>query len=480
MERIENVLAEAGHEVVNFQPFFRESGHTGVLHKSIRTINYTFKEGPLTNQQMGNRGGPARFLEGGFKWKELFVSPVQPMGRRYREFCIEMVTDDEFMDKLAAENFDLLIFEFFTAAGAVIGERLGIKKRIMVSSMPLQFELAKLLGIPSTPSFVPDGIHTENVKGFIGRLKSCVGVIRTTNFIRGLTYSQGEALKAVRTNKSFKEILATCSYFWVNTDEFVDFPRPISHKYINIGGLGMADNLKKATKLPDEIENVFKKAKKGVILASFGTVTKTAELPESYKKGILNAFAEFPEVEFIWKYEESADGLPVPLPSNVYLSDWLPQRDILLHPKTLGFITHGGMNSISEATWSGVPTIVVPLFADQHRNGAMAKRKKVGEVLSKLDLAKTDVIVEKIGKLVNDESYKENAQKLAQIIRNKPISPEQRVVQTAEFAARYDIEEHLDMDGRKLSTIEYYNIDIILVAVAVPAAFVWLTSYLLF
>jgi hypothetical protein len=44
-------------------------------------------------------------------------------------------------------------------------------------------------------------------------------------------------------------MFAESSYFYVNTDELVDFPRPISHKVIQIGGMGVQKSLAKRGKL---------------------------------------------------------------------------------------------------------------------------------------------------------------------------------------------------------------------------------------
>lgn len=41
------------------------------------------------------------------------------------------------------------------------------------------------------------------------------------------------------------------------------------------------------------------------------------------------------------------------------------------------------------------------------------------------------------------------------------MQPDERFVKHVEFAAKYNIHEALDMEGRYLSTVQYYNIDII-------------------
>lgn len=43
--------------------------------------------------------------------------------------------------------------------------------------------------------------------------------------------------------------MAKSSYFFVNTDELVDFARPVSHKVVQIGGMGVKKVLEKRGKL---------------------------------------------------------------------------------------------------------------------------------------------------------------------------------------------------------------------------------------
>ena len=81
----------------------------------------------------------------------------------------------------------------------------------------------------------------------------------------------------------------------------------------------------------------------------------------------------------IWKWEDetkmtfSADGDAADvLPANVKLVTWLPQQDLLGHPKARLFITHGGLCSKQEAVYHGVPLISMPVFADQFINAQKA------------------------------------------------------------------------------------------------------------
>ena len=66
---------------------------------------------------------------------------------------------------------------------------------------------------------------------------------------------------------------------------------------------------------------------------------------------------------------------------NVKLLPWLPQNDILGHPKTRLFIGHAGLNGILESTYHGVPMILSPFFGDQFDNAQIAKHVGFAELV---------------------------------------------------------------------------------------------------
>ena len=60
---------------------------------------------------------------------------------------------------------------------------------------------------------------------------------------------------------------------------------------------------------------------------------------------------------------------------NLRLLPWLPQNDLLGHPAVTAFLSHGGIHSMYEAIYHGVPMVVVPLTADQFDNARWVWRR---------------------------------------------------------------------------------------------------------
>lgn len=69
-----------------------------------------------------------------------------------------------------------------------------------------------------------------------------------------------------------------------------------------------------------------------------------------------------------------------PLPSNIIMERFVPQLEVLQHSAL--FITHGGMNSVSEALYYHVPMVVIPQSMDQPWNAARVAELGAGKVLT--------------------------------------------------------------------------------------------------
>ncbi|MEQ2177381.1 hypothetical protein GOODEAATRI_002961 [Goodea atripinnis] len=171
--------------------------------------------------------------------------------------------------------------------------------------------------------------------------------------------------------------------------------------------------------------------------------------------------------------------------SNTRIFSWIPQNDLLGHPKTKAFITHGGTNGIYEAIYHGVPMVGIPMFADQSDNMVHMKAKGAA-VIQNLNFMTTESLRDAIKMIINDKSilanlntlkaqpygawkhfysfihsYKENVMRLSRIHHDRPMSPRDEAVFWIEFTMRHKGAKHLRVQAHELTWYQYHSLDVL-------------------
>ncbi|PIK41486.1 hypothetical protein BSL78_21672 [Apostichopus japonicus] len=105
---------------------------------------------------------------------------------------------------------------------------------------------------------------------------------------------------------------------------------------------------------------IFDKAgAEGVLVVSMGTVVDGVSQEQA--DAMSASFARLPQL-VIWKEPNPP---PRVIGNNTYLKKWIPQKDLVAHPKTRALVYHCGNNGAFEALYHGVPIIGIPIFGDQ-------------------------------------------------------------------------------------------------------------------
>jgi MGT family glycosyltransferase len=105
------------------------------------------------------------------------------------------------------------------------------------------------------------------------------------------------------------------------------------------------------------------------------------------------------------------------IPPNVYVYKSVPQLKVLKMADV--FVTHGGMNSVSEALYHGVPMVVIPFGSDQPVNARCVEQLGVGMSLTYYDADKTS-IKEQVMLVLSDSEMKANTGKVQELIKKAP------------------------------------------------------------
>ncbi|XP_057580979.1 UDP-glucuronosyltransferase 2A1-like [Hippopotamus amphibius kiboko] len=160
---------------------------------------------------------------------------------------------------------------------------------------------------------------------------------------------------------------------------------------------------------------------------------------------------------------------------NCVLYEWIPQNDILGHPKTRAFITHFGTNGIYEAIYHGVPMVGVPMFGDQHDNVAHVKAKGAAVEVNLQTMTSSDLL-NALKAVINNSSYKENAMRLSRIHHDQPMKPLDRAVFWIEFIMRHKGAKHLRPAAHDLTWYQYRSLDVIGFLLACVATIIFLVT----
>jgi len=470
--KIADTLAAAGHDVVVYQPIINEKiKTTGSSHKNVRYYFKPKNESSTINMDVESRQEMI--------WEQSGVSKLGPMMTQLYQikytYCRDIMNDEENLSKLKAENFDLGISEMFESCGFGVFHAIGLKKVISVHGGSLIVAFGRILGIPAAPSIQP-AIFTQfsSRMSFFQRVGNFIGCLFEVQLGGTMIFNSAEnAIKEKYPDFNLMDKLQNSAFTFINTDEVIDYPAPLTSKVIYIGGLGKS----KSKPLEKKYQDIFDSAKRGVIYFSFGSVAQGSSMPEASKRAFVEAFSEFPDINFIWKYEKDSKDL-LKGSKNIFTFDWLPQNDILDHKKLLAFISHGGMNSVIESASKGVPMICIPIFADQPHNAKMLEVKETAVMVDKNEISK-DNIVTAIKKIIENPKFKENALRISQMIEAKPMTAEERVVKYAEFAARFGDSGVFISDGIHLNFIQLYSIDVVFFLLFVITTFIYIVYRLI-
>ncbi|XP_068215721.1 UDP-glucosyltransferase 2-like [Palaemon carinicauda] len=245
----------------------------------------------------------------------------------------------------------------------------------------------------------------------------------------------------------------------INGHFAMDGPVPLLPTQVEIGTI----NARPPNPLPKDLEDFARSSgDAGVIYFSLGSLVRSKNIPPKHKEMFLEAFSRLPQ-KVIWKYEEG----DIDLPPNVITRSWLPQQDILGHPKTRLFISHCGNLGTQEAKYHGVPVLGVPVLFDQPRNAARMARKGFGLVLNWDDMT-TETIFNAIQTILHNPSFADKLKQVSEALKDQKETPRERAVWWVEYAIRHNGRNasYLNYPGRKLHFLQYVGVDVAAIWIA--------------
>lgn len=199
---------------------------------------------------------------------------------------------------------------------------------------------------------------------------------------------------------------------------------------------------------------------RGTILLAFGTLLDWKEAPTERREAFAKALNQLQDYRIIWACRNCPK---MKTGEHIRISSWAPQQELLNHPRTKLFITHGGLKSLKEAACSKMPTLFMPIFGEQVRNAWLGYHHGFGQIINKFNVT-SDYLLSLIQEMLTNPSYKQRAEKLRGYFEDAPIPPLQegafKIKRLIKYGGR--MPEYFYTRSTNFSYIRYLNLDLFL------------------
>ncbi|XP_051675718.2 UDP-glucuronosyltransferase 2B14 [Oryctolagus cuniculus] len=385
----------------------------------------------------------------------------------FENLCKEAVSNKKLMAKLQESKFDVLLSDAIGPCGELLAELLKIPFVYSLRFSPGHILEKYSGGLTLPPSYVPMILSDLSGKmKFMERVKNMLCMLYFDFWFQTFNENRWDRLYSEVLGRpvKFYELVGKADMWLIRSYWDLEFPRPTLPNIHFVGGL----HCKPAQPLPKEMEDfVQSSGEEGVVLFSLGSMIRN--ITEERTNVIASALAQLPQ-KVIWRFHGKK---PENLGPNTQIYKWVPQNDVLGHPKTKAFVTHGGANGIYEAIHHGIPMVGLPLFGEQPDNVAYMTAKGAAIRLNWKTMSSADLL-NALKTVIHDPSYKDNVMELSRIHHDQPTKPLDRAVFWIEYVMRHKGAKHLRVAAHDLTWYQYHSLDVIAFLLACVTTIIFL------
>lgn len=332
-----------------------------------------------TDVKFRNYGGMLEEINLENRMKDMF-NPLQMVYRflRTTEKAIPFL-----LESINREKFDYMIYDQHFILGRILAEILTIPTVASCTTFAMTKEILEDMKEKFNEIDVNSTLYKE-CNTIMNRISDRYNV-------------KIQSLEELFHYESDITLVFTSKYFQPHSDSFNDHVKFIGPSIISRN---------------EEMEfPLYKLEGKSVIYISMGT--ELNEQLELYKK-CMQAFKDFNGIVVISVGKEIDLMEFSNTPSHFIIRPYVPQLEILKYADV--FITHGGMNSVSEGLYHNTPLIILPITNDQPFVAKRVEELNAGIVLNYKSVTVAE-LKEATNTLLNNSSYKEASTVIGRSLR---------------------------------------------------------------
>ncbi|XP_017070082.2 LOW QUALITY PROTEIN: UDP-glucosyltransferase 2 [Drosophila eugracilis] len=443
-------LAERGHNISMYSYFPLEK-------PKANYTDYVFKGMPLLTDIVDLKNFEAEWKPLGLPFKIPTYFMLNDWGQRSCKVALNSPLIAQLLE--SPIRYDVIILENFSNdCMAAVAHLLGAPV-IALSSCAIMPWHYKRMGSPFINPIMPMNFlpYTDEMT-LIDRLNNFFHFHTVNTLYNWITQPATDALISERFGPGLppiNEIVKNASLMLINQYYALTGPRPYAPNVVEVGGLQVGP----LKPLPNQLIDVLDRSPNGIIYISWGSMVNTNTLPLAKRRALFQSISQLKKYNFVmrWKGDKSGEN---DKPPNLYTFDWLPQRDLLCHPKVKAFISHGGLLGTTEAVHCGVPMLVTPFYGDQFLNSGAIQQKGFGVIVHFSDFD-TDHITRGL-RIILDTKFADRVRRSTEAFRQRPIAPLELAIWWIEYVIESRGAPHVQSEARHINWIVYNSIDVYL------------------
>ncbi|XP_071053712.1 UDP-glucosyltransferase 2-like isoform X1 [Onthophagus taurus] len=390
------------------------------------------------------------------------IDLMQDMFNKYGHELMDAVLKSPQLRKLknSTKKYDLILRHILLSDPLEIYSHIfGAPSIGMITSVNLPWS-SDLVGIPDNPAYIAtfNSPHGEIMSFSERAINTIIYTFQKYEYWKVQKRFTELIWKYFGRNMPrVEELLEKTSLILCNSHYTIHQSRSMPPNFIEIGGVHIPEE--NNFTLPKHLQLGVDSSKEGIIYFSFGSTVKSTIFNRKILSTMFEALGKQPHKVF-WKGEKEDILDDLKIPDNIIFEPWMPQLNMLCNPNTKLFIAHGGLFGVQEAIYCGIPILGIPFFADQASNIQFLVEKNVARLIYVEDIAEGNKFEEYIETLLKPQ-YKQNAENLSKLFRDRPMSPIKTAIYWIEYVIKYNGAPHLKSSVTKLYWYQYYLLDVI-------------------
>ncbi|XP_041369853.1 UDP-glucuronosyltransferase 2B4-like [Gigantopelta aegis] len=340
-----------------------------------------------------------------------------------KAMCLGLFSDRKQLGYLVKERFDLAIVTTLPFTQCLFSLPYYLNISTVASSA---YIVETHSSAPFQSNTLPVSLSSfGNDMNFFERCVNSVQSIVSPILLSYFVTPDMSVIDPVFANIDVNQLVKQAVLYLENSDYVFDYPKAVFPNFVHVGGLTATP----AKKLDKKLEDFMARSPEGIIFVSFGSLVPIQFAPKTMVENMLAALRQSGFNVLLKSDSDHDDG-------NIRFSKWLPQNDILGHPKTKLFISHCGKNGLFESIYHGVPILCMPRSIDQPMNSRRVSRMAIGIHLD-FNKASSAEMSSAIHDCIHNETFRENMKKLSVMFRDRRETPVQRAANAVEYVLKY-------------------------------------------